>query len=1138
MRGGRRVFCVVGALVAVVAWTLLGSSLARGQAPPSSQRVIVVLKNQEPGLPATPGQVGARRRAVEAAQAPVTQQLSAAGASDVHSYTVLNAVSATVSSSAEPALKSNPAVSEVIPDQVIRLAPADATGLAAPAAPSAPAAGVCAPAGQAQLDPQALQTIHADSDQPGAQTARSLGFTGTGVTVAFIADGLDINNPDFIRANGQHVFVDYKDFSGEGTSVPTGGAEAFGDASSIAAQGREVYNVAGYGAHAVTGTCDIRIEGVAPGANLAALDIFGSEDAGYNSSFLQAIDYAVATDHVNVLNESLGTNNYPDDQASLDAIKQANDNAVAAGTAVTVSSGDAGVTNTVGTPSSDPNVISVGATTTYRIDLQDGYGGAQFPGVKGYLDNDISSFSSGGFEQNGRTVDVVAPGELNWALCSTDTALYSDCTNYSGQPSPIQAFGGTSESAPLTAGVAALVIQAYRQGHAGANPTPAQIKQVIVSTSDDIGSPADQQGAGLIDAYKAVLAAESYSTPTTAPRPAGNTLLASDGQLNAIAQPGAPQRLTDTVTNNGSATQNISLSTRAIGPHTTVKSGTVTLSDATSPKTTDWAGVPDNYQPVTFTVPAAQNRLSVSLAFQSALTDIDPGYLNARVRLTLVDPSGNLAAYSVPQGDGNYGNAQVTNPQPGAWTAYVWSRVGARGGTQGAVLFGAQVASYTAFGTVSPATLTLAPGQSAGVTLAVTTPATPGDSAGAIVLSSTTGPAFARVSTIPVTLRSLIPSGPQSFTQAVTGGNGRSVITGQTFYYQVNVRAGTPELNASVALADNPNNPFTEWLVSPSGEALAQSANELPSSTAPGYTNLLGAQTHVLAPAPGTWTLIVAFIPQVSGTALSEPFTVSTSDRPVPAASVDLPHSTRRLLATGQPHTYNVRVTNTGPEPEAYFIDARLPGSAPMSLTALTTPDTTVPLNFNEPVPAYELPTHTTALTGVATTTGSTPIQFDMEPFAGDPDVISTVGTDVSASFTADSITQGQWSIAPTVVGPFGATGAPQEPVATTMNISAAPFDSAVTSPAGDLWQFSVNPSAEASFSPVIVGPGQTATIPVTITPTGPAGTRVTGTLYIDDTDLFVFQNFTDFSGGEVAALPYSYTVGPASGPAVTAPAG
>ena len=350
----RRVVSAFGVIAAVAALCQFGGAAvagAQGQAP--SQRVIVIFKNQETGLPATRSDVSARRHALQGIQAPVTRQLSSFGARNVHSYTVLNAVSATVSSSQASQLASNPAVSRVIPDQVIQLAPPASTGSGGSQG-GLPGSTVCAPNGQVQLNPQALETIHADSDQSGAQTARSLGFTGAGVTVGFIADGLDINNPDFIRANGKNVFVDYKDFSGEGTNVPTGGEEAFGDASSIAAQGREVYNVAGYGPHAVTGVCNIRVEGVAPGASLVGLDIFGAEDAGYNSSFLQAIDYAVATDHVNVLNESLGNNYYPDDEASLDAIKQANDNAVAAGTTVTVSSGDAGVTSTIGTPSTDP----------------------------------------------------------------------------------------------------------------------------------------------------------------------------------------------------------------------------------------------------------------------------------------------------------------------------------------------------------------------------------------------------------------------------------------------------------------------------------------------------------------------------------------------------------------------------------------------------------------------------------------------------------------------------------------------------------------------------------------------------------------------------------------------------------------
>ena len=201
--------------------------------------------------------------------------------------------------------------------------------------------------------------------------------------------------------------------------------------------------------------------------------------------------------------------------------------------------------------------------------------------------------------------------------------------------------------------------------------------------------------------------------------------------------------------------------------------------------------------------------------------------------MTLVDPQGRLAYYDIPQGLPNYGDTQVTNPAPGTWTAYIWSRDSADGGTTGPVKFGASVASYTPFGHISPGTLTLAPGQSGTVALHVTTPATPGDTAGSIQLNSNAGPAFARTTSIPVTLRSLIPNGSQSFSQTLTGGNGRGLNTGQEFYYQLDVPTGLQELNAAVTLADNPHNPFSAWLVSPSGEALAFAANEFPSKTGP-----------------------------------------------------------------------------------------------------------------------------------------------------------------------------------------------------------------------------------------------------------------------------------------------------------------
>src|SRR5260370_460043 len=80
-----------------------------------------------------------------------------------------------------------------------------------PGPTSSPSTPVC-PSDPAKplLEPEALQltnTAFNDTTVPQAQSR----FNGTGVEVAFMADGIDINNPDFIRPDGGHVFVDYQD---------------------------------------------------------------------------------------------------------------------------------------------------------------------------------------------------------------------------------------------------------------------------------------------------------------------------------------------------------------------------------------------------------------------------------------------------------------------------------------------------------------------------------------------------------------------------------------------------------------------------------------------------------------------------------------------------------------------------------------------------------------------------------------------------------------------------------------------------------------------------------------------------------------------------------------------------------------
>jgi hypothetical protein len=1120
---------VVGAVSLFALTQVLSASASSGShASGSAQSVIVVFKNQDRAQPANRSALSARRKTLASVQGPVLQKLAAGSARDVHSYTTLNAVSATVSPAQVSALRSDPAVAEVVPNGLVHLAPPTTTSTSSAAAAGAtPLPGACAPNGKVQLEPEALGAMSVDSDNPKAKTARSLGITGSGVTVGWIADSLDPDNPDFIRPNGKHVFVDFKDFSGFGTSAPTSGAEAFGDASAIAAQGREVYDVSHYSALALNRPCNIRVEGVAPGANLVGLVAFGASDVAPDSSILEAIDYAITTAHVNVLNESFGINNYPDDGGALDLVAQADDQAVAAGITVVESTGDAGVTNTTGEAATDPNVISAGASTDNQNYIQDGFGGTRFPEVKGWSNDEISSLSSSGFDQRGRTIDVVAPGESDWALCSTDLDEFGGCASLAGNPSPVQSFGGTSQSSPLTAGVAALVIQAYEKTHRGTAPSPAQVKQLIVSNTDDIGAPADQQGSGRVDAYKAVLAAENDNQPASGGSAQARNvgvMAMSASQLNAVDQPGTAENLTDTVTNESGSTQHLTFSGRTLGAYRSLFSSQFALSDS-DPQTPDYAGVPINYQRLRFHVPAGVDRIDASAAFHSATPTAS---LNARVRFSLIDPNGTFVGDSRPQGLGNFGDLQIAHPAAGTWTAYVYSRDSDAGGYVGPVVFGVSGARYTPFGTVTPASATLAPGRAVAVQVRTHTPAQPGDASGAIVVQSAHGGSTTSA-TVPVTLRSLIPSGNQTFSQTVTGGNGRAPISGQEFFYQLDVPAGKPELNATITVQD-PGNQFGAYLINPQGEAVAYATNMVPGASASSPPdNQVGAQLHTLNPAPGRWRLAVVFAPVVSGNSLSSPFQVSVNQQAVPASGGGLPNAASTQLTAGQPQTYNVTVKNTGTAPETFFGDARLPGSTPFTLGAVSGATDNLPDNDN--VPLYLVPTNSTQFQAQATTTGSTPLLFESQFVGGDPDLASTVGTTASLSFADNPLATGEWDVLPVEYGTFGTTGPPSESVTTSASVVTSPFDSTVSSPTGDLESDSANPATSLdSFAPITVAPGQTATIPVTITPSGASGTKVSGTLYLDDVAYFEFGSIQDAvvnfpQADEVAALPYQYTI-------------
>ncbi len=60
--------------------------------------------------------------------------------------------------------------------------------------------------------------------------------------------------------------------------------------------------------------------GIAPGASLVGLSVFGSSEFAINSVIIQAIDYAANVANVDVINESFGGNPYPTDGADATAL--------------------------------------------------------------------------------------------------------------------------------------------------------------------------------------------------------------------------------------------------------------------------------------------------------------------------------------------------------------------------------------------------------------------------------------------------------------------------------------------------------------------------------------------------------------------------------------------------------------------------------------------------------------------------------------------------------------------------------------------------------------------------------------------------------------------------------------------------
>ena len=770
--------------------------------------VIVVLRNQfqTSSLSAL---TNARQAAVTANQAPLLTDLQSHGATSVVRLVAVNAIAAHLSADEVQRLRSNPLVARIEPDVHVPLLGAETStgpkGAAATQTHGAISPKICPKDPKKPfLEPEALIVDKVQIPGGGPDQASHVA-TGKGVIVAI--DGMNqlAGNPNFIRRNGTHVVIDAPNPNEDDSD-----GEYYGDASSVAAQGTVVYDYSKELPYSGLPTgCTFKLRGVAPGASLVDTQNVERTKAEIarpyrtESQIIAGIDYDVLVEHADILSESYGYSQVPGQYAEFYG---ANDAAVRAGTTVVVSSGDSGVSGTMSSPSTDPLVIEAGATNTLRLE-------SQAYGYTSWTDNNITPLSSGGTAPNNRLPDLVAPGYSGEAACSQQG---SDCPSNT----VTEAFGGTSESCPLIAGAAADVIQAFADAHGGTKPTPAQVKEILVGTAQDVDSPSDQQGGGLLDVYAAVRAAQRYDAGSGKPSDVAS-LVSSPSQVVVAGNGGGTSKTSVLLTNTGGKDTTVTGEYRELG--TPKQIGDTVTENVTAPKAGAQLPVDGGKaaKPITFTVPAGLDRMTADMIW--------PDSTNANVlSYTLVDPKGALTQISYDYGTGgrvsNIQHVEVADPVPGRWTAYIkWANgrghlqelpntPGSYRGTLSFRVMGQHFETAKATGSID-----IPAGGTVKVPLTVAYPKAPGDHPESVQFTGSNGEQLS----LAVARRTLIPSAGGSFDTLITSSVGRGV--GQISTFDIDVPSGEPAINVHFKAPDtSSDNRLDYFLLNPSGQVVDQ----------------------------------------------------------------------------------------------------------------------------------------------------------------------------------------------------------------------------------------------------------------------------------------------------------------------------
>jgi serine protease AprX len=337
----------------------------------------------------------------------------------------------------------------------------------------------------------------------GAQAWWNQGYTGDGVDVAVIDSGVApvagleapgklVNGPD-LSLDSQNPSLRYLDAYGHGTFM----------AGLIAAN-------------------DATYRGMAPDARLVSLKVGAADGAVDVSQVIAAIDWVVQHAHdpgfnIRVINLSYGTNSLQD--PSTDPLAYAAEQAWKRGIVVVAAGGNYGFQSqrnapALADPAYDASLLAVGSIDTM--------------GTLRTSDDQVPSFSPWPKRGATRGVDLVTPGVHLQGLRVPNSFIdvnhpegYLDDRYFRGS--------GTSQSAALVSGAAALVLQKYPDA------TPDQVKQLLMGTATYLNSQKSQaQGGGELNLAAAL----------AAPLPSGTRASFDDTGTGSLEQARGSDHLT------------------------------------------------------------------------------------------------------------------------------------------------------------------------------------------------------------------------------------------------------------------------------------------------------------------------------------------------------------------------------------------------------------------------------------------------------------------------------------------------------------------------------------------------------------------------------------------------------------------